>query len=746
MVRSFCNVVASRVAPPTGVGLLVFRMAVSASVLATALLAPQRARAQDAGIDPSRLPGIVVDDTAAEKEGTWTASRHTRPFVGDSYLYSAGGAGQSVHFAVEIPQEGVYQILAAYTPGPNRTVNAVYRIPATDGIKTVVVNQQQRPAGPFCFQPLGEYSLPAGRITVTVSGEATKKGVVVADAIQVLTLTEFAKFKEDFEKNSPKLLAALKPVPSTTQPAQKAAPPAKSGEKATEPAVQTPPPFVRKAPSRIHVRLTSDELDRLMEQYVGGIQTASLVDDEAFLRRVTLDLIGRQPTMAEREAFLSDTAADKRARLVDQLLASPEFGVNWANYWSDVISYRTPNPELTFLDYTLFKQWLAAQFNQNRGWDETTYQIITAIGKVADNPAATFIGFHAGDKSRLAAETTRIFLSTQIQCAECHDHKFIEMPQETFHHVAAFFVRVNAKLPWNDSSQIVVSSKPSGEHKMEGRNEEMQPIAFSERKVELGRSDVERRAELADWIVGPENPWFAKAFVNRVWARMMGRGFCEPVDEIGELADRVLPEVHTALADHFVACQYDPKEVFRVVALSRSYQREVRDPQPSVTKPFVTIPAGRLRGDEVFASLQAAIELPNYRPPPTPPTPEIRFPPPPKSTQDLVNEAFGFDPSSEQSNVVRTMQQAMFLMNNRQVQAQINADPASGTMLARLLAAEPDDERAVVRLYERVLARHPTTQEVSLAVAHLRRVGDRGAGFEDLLWSMINSAEFLSRR
>jgi hypothetical protein len=92
------------------------------------------------------------------------------------------------------------------------------------------------------------------------------------------------------------------------------------------------------------------------------------------------------------------------------------------------------------------------------------------------------------------------------------------------------------------------------------------------------------------------------------------------------------------------------------------------------------------------------------------------------------------------------MQQAMFLMNNRQVQAQINADPASGTMLARLLAAEPDDERAVVRLYERVLARHPTTQEVSLAVAHLRRVGDRGAGFEDLLWSMINSAEFLSRR
>src|SRR5262245_66003494 len=87
---------------------------------------------------------------------------------------------------------------------------------------------------------------------------------------------------------------------------------------------------------------------------------------------------------------------------------------------------------------------------------------------------------------------------------------------------------------------------------MEGKGPDMKPIAFDQREVDLGKSDVARRAELANWIVGPENPWFAKAFVNRVWARMMGRGFCEPVDEIGELGDRVLPEVHKALADHFV--------------------------------------------------------------------------------------------------------------------------------------------------------------------------------------------------
>jgi hypothetical protein len=716
-------------------------MMVTRSVCLLVLIASfaDQAHGQSTGIVPTRLPGIVVDDTAAKQTGTWTPSRHTRPFVGDSYLYSSGGMGQTVEFPLHVPDTGRYHVLAAYTPGPNRTEKVVYHIPTTDGVSTVLVNQIKRPAGPLCFQPLGEFSLSAGELTITVSGEATEKGVVIADAIQLLTPEEFTKYKEDFEKDVPKLLAAL----TAADPKK---PAAKEAKQKPEPQQETPPPFVRKAPTRPVVKLTSEQLDERMEKHVGGIASTIAVDDEAFLRRVTLDLIGRQPTTGEMHAFLADEREDKRAQAVDRLLASPEFGHNWANYWSDVISFRTPSPELTFLNYTPLKQWLAEQFNQNKGWDETTYDLLTAVGKVADNPAATFVGFHQADKSRLAAETTRVFLSTQIQCAECHDHKFIDMPQETFHHVAAFFVRTQAKLPWNDSSQIVVSSKPAGEHKMEGRQEAMQPVAFSERTVELGQSDIRRRVELADWIVQPDNPWFAKAFVNRVWARMMGRGFSEPVDEIGELGDRVLPEVHAALADHFTASQFDPKEVFRLVALSKSYQRELRDPDPSDEQPFRVIAAGRLRGDEVFDSLEAAIELPNYTPPAVEATAAIRFPPPPKSTRDLVNEAFGFDPSAEQSNVSRTMQQAMLLMNNKQIQAQINADPESGTMLAKLLAEEQDDETAIAALYQQVLARRPTSQEIATAQEHIAALGDRGAGFEDLLWGMLNSAEFLSRR
>ena len=701
--------------------------------------AAKLAQAQSVGLATDKLPGIVVDDVGAQLSGTWLKSTHTSPFVGEGYIYSAGGADNLVRFDLEVPEAGEFHLLVSYTPGANRAEAAHLELIRADDKRPFVVNQQQRPSGPFNFHSLGKFPFEAGDATLVVSAEQNKKGVVVADAVALVTDEQLEALKMEAEKAKSPLLVALKKKSANAKPA--------AAEKKKEPApAEVVPKFERKQPTRAVARLSPDQLDELMEKYVGGVQDAAMVSDEDFLRRLSLDLIGRPPTVAELEAFAADEHSDKRIRVVDRLLAMPEFGQNWANYYSDVISYRTPQPELTFLNYGPFKQWLAGEFNSNAAWDDISYRIITATGKVADNPAATFIGFHQADKSRLAAETTRVFLSTQIACAECHDHKFIDLPQETFHHVAAFFVRTQAKLPWNDSSLIEVSSKASGEHKMPEGKKEMEPMAFSERRVELGRSDMARRVELADWVVGPDNPWFAKAFVNRVWARMMGRGFSEPVDEIGELGDRVLPELHAAMADHFVASEHNVKEVFRLIANSRSYQRAIHDPADRDAKPFAYIAAGRLRGDEVFDSLAASIGLPNMTPPAMKATAAIRFPPPPKSTRDLVNEAFGFDPSSEASNVARTMQQAMFLMNNEQVQRQVDAKPGSETMLARLLASEADDSVAIRQLYQTVLARQATEDEVQTARDHVASLGDRGAAFEDLLWSMINSAEFLSRR
>jgi hypothetical protein len=702
------------------------------AMLFTTAMVGKNALAQN-GIDPAKLPGIVVDNAAAELSGTWKQSTSVSPFVAGGYITANGPEIHTARFEIDVPAAGNYQVLVAYTFSSNRAPRVPVTIRAADGDHTIDLDQQKKPAGPYCFHPLGEFFFESGQALVTISTEKTQ-GAVIADAVQFLTADEFELAKKDAAKNPPPLATKPADKPATTAAAAKPAPVEPSAVK-----------FEKAAPSRELARLTPAQLDALLEQNAAGISSSAVIYDEQFLRRVSLDIIGRQPSAEELDQFVADISPDKRAAVVERLLASPEYGANWANYWSDVISYRVPEPELTFLNYDTFKQWLAKNLNEDTTWDEVVFQILTADGKVGDNPAATYVGFHQANQSRLAAETSRIFLAVNIQCAECHDHPFVDMPSKTFHQMAAFFVRSEAKLPWNDSNGIEVKGKPAGEYKMPGGKGEMQPVAFTSKPVDLGSGDLTRRGELARWIVSPENSWFAKAYSNRIWARLMGRGFCEPVDDIGEGSEPVLPKVHAAVAEHFTASGFDAKELIRLIANTRAYQRGLNDNSPQ-DKPFAATITAKLRGDEVFASLSAAIELPNVTPPQATASSAVRFPPPPKSTRDLVNEAFGFDPSLTADYLTRTMAQAMLMMNNKQIQAQVDASSDSSTMLARLLADEKDNAAAATTLYQRVLARRPSERELEIATKYIAGMNDRGAAFEDLLWSLLNSAEFTTRR
>ena len=496
--------------------------------------------------------------------------------------------------------------------------------------------------------------------------------------------------------------------------------------------------------------LTPEQLDRLVAEGLGETPLTAPVADEQFLRRATLDLLGRQPTPEELEAFVADASPEKRSQLIDRLLASEEFGVNWANYWSDAIGYRVPQPELTFLNYTTFKGWLGLKLNQNSPWHEVVREMLTATGKVKENPAATFVGFHEGNATRLASETARLFLGLNIQCAQCHDHPFENWKQDEYHRMAAFFARTEAKLPWNDSDQIVVKDRGKGEHRMPAdpgkQGKVMTPSFLDGEEFKLDTPDEERRKFLANSVASADNPWFAKAYVNRIWARLMGEGFCEPVDNIGETQTVTLPQVHAAVAKHFAAGGFDVKDLFRLVMNTQAYERRLPSKgKNDEAKSFAARPA-KLRGDEVFASLVTAVGLPNVTPPAVKASKGVRFPPPPKSTRDIVAEAFGFDPSLRAADVPRTMPQVMLLMNNEQIQAQVNADPESGTHLSKLLASEKEDRTVVISLFESVLARQPSEKETDIALEHVRSVGQRGEAFEDVLWGLLNSAEFTTRR
>jgi len=678
-------------------------------------------------IDPGQLPGIVLDDVDAERTGAWVGSKTVPPFVGAGYIHTREPQA-SVKFVCQVEQPQRYWVLLSYTPGANRSSKTRVLVEANGKQAEFVVDQRPRPETFWSFHELTAMEIKkAGPVEITISGQGAD-GYVIADAVCLLTAEQFEEAKK---------LASKKPLKLADKP--------NSSKKKPEQPPQ--PKFEQLPPSREVSKLTPEQLDELFAKHVGPVAPDEVIGDAAFLSRATLDVIGRQPTAEELEAFLADPASDKRAALVERLLADPAFGRNWANYWSDVISHRTPKPQLTFLDYQPLKEWLADQWNEGRTWDEVVFRLLTARGKVADNPAATFIGFHQGNTERIAGETTRVFLSVQIACAECHDHPFIDMPQETFHGLAAFFARADAKVAQLDSDQITVVSKDAGEHKMPGGKDAMQPVSLGGEPHALGMSDLDRRVTLARWICSADNPYFAKAFVNRIWARLMGRGFCEPVDEIGEASyPHRLPEVHQALADHFIASRHDPRSLFRAVMNTAAYQRRLRELPEDGDKVFEAAVAKKLRGDEIFDSLHAAIGLPNIKPPRSKKTGTNRFPPPAKSTRDLVNEVFGYDPSMKDDVISRTMKQAMFMMNNAQLQKQIDASPGSETFLARLLAQEQDDTAVIRRLYAHVHARRPTEQEESIVLEHLRSTGNREKALEDVLWSLINSAEFTTRQ
>jgi hypothetical protein len=426
--------------------------ALKASVLNATLVAalplvafiPAEVAAQ--GLAPNKLTGLVIDDTQAELVGEWKSSTAIKPYLGESYIHDmANGKGEkSIKFTFRVKTPGEYHLLVAYSANGNREAKVPITVTSGDQTGTAFLNQRKKPELATGFASVGAFVLAADSETTVLIETKGTTGYVIVDGIRLLSDAEL-KTARTAEKTIPAGVATVKP-----------------SKKKTVGKTNTPPPpvaptFVRKPATKKFAPLTSLDFDRMLG--IGKASDLKLVDDVRFFRRVSLDLVGRQPTLDEYRAFVKDASPDRREQTVERLLASPDFGKNWGNYWSDVIGMRQPEPQLTFLNYGPFRGWLAEQFNKGAGWDESVFRMVTAVGKVGDGAQGTFVGFHQGEGNRIAGEMSRVFMGVRIACAECHDHPFVDMPQETFHGMAAFFARVSVKLEHNDSNLINVASK-----------------------------------------------------------------------------------------------------------------------------------------------------------------------------------------------------------------------------------------------------------------------------------------------
>jgi hypothetical protein len=490
-----------------------------------------------------------------------------------------------------------------------------------------------------------------------------------------------------------------------------------------------------------------------------------IVDDEAFLRRASLDLIGDIPTPEEVTAFVLDPSSNKREAVVDRLLADKRFGENWGHYFRDVILYRRSDDRAQLAGPSI-QRYLAEQFNGNVGWDKIARDFIAARGDVREAGATGIIMAQMGQPPEVAGEMSRIFLGVQIQCAQCHDHPTDRWKRTQFHELVAFFPRI-AVQPVKDGemrSFAVVSrdreprvapkdGKYRGqlEHFMpdlsdpSAKGKEMKPIFFlTGKKLETGAPDVKRRETLAEWFTAKGNLWFARAFVNRIWAEMVGRGFYEPIDDLGPDRTATSPKTLDVLSIAFANHDYDVKWLMRTIAATNAYQHISLTRGTNSATPFAAATPQPLRADQLYDALRSALAVDDF---------DVaraeRFRAKGGRLQQGArfefNRTFGFDPSLPRDDVAASIPQALMLMNGPMLQRAMSAKQGS-TLLGKLLAQNLDDREVIGELYLRCLAREPKPDEVHTCLAYVGATKNRSEAYEDILWTLLNSTEFSQRK
>jgi hypothetical protein len=554
--------------------------------------------------------------------------------------------------------------------------------------------------------------------------------------------------------------------------------------------------------------LTPAELDRLVDRHLTKndpkVEPAPITTDVEFVRRIFFDLIGKPPTPEQFAAFVRDRSHDKRGRLIEGLLNSPDWAQSWAWYWRDVIKFHATNENLNRIRFDELEDWLADQVRANKPWDEIVARMIAATGRNDENGAVAFPLAYDTQPVEMAGEVSRIFLGVQIQCAQCHDHKTDSWKRRQFHEFAAFFAGARQQQVEKPSPGqlpvIAVVAQPRVRYTMPDKDNPTKQIPIAPRffLTAAGSKEsapalpeslgAEKRRELvASYITGQDNPWFARAFVNRTWYALMGEAFYEPIDDMGPERTARAPEVLEPLADQWQRGGYDVRWLYRTILNTKAYQRRVRSTATSAGKtPFASNCPSRLRADQVFEALAQALGLPldaegNL----VPPAPNNKNPRPgaqakgaqaslgeprKNATKKAIEAAglplpagkkvgpalrrggprmaferlFGVDPSVPNDDVLGTIPQALFMMNGNLVNSRIAARP--GTVLGQILASSPDERSALNALYVRVLSRHPTPKEVEICGRYLASVGNPHEAFEDIYWSLINSTEFVTRR
>jgi hypothetical protein len=472
-----------------------------------------------------------------------------------------------------------------------------------------------------------------------------------------------------------------------------------------------------------------------------GLPPSNLTDDATFLRRVTVDIAGRLPRIEETELFLGDTSADKRQKYINQLLESNDYAANFATKWAAILRNKRSTPDDRWRTYS-FHQWLYQRIASNVGMNQVVSELLTASGTPDDNPA---VGWYREltEPEALVEDTAQLFMGQRIGCAKCHHHPQEKWSQADYYGLAAFFTRIGRKGDVRASVTRVVHQIGDAASRHPRTGEALKPRGLG---AEVAQVDPwqDPREVLAHWLTAPENPFFARAVVNRYWKHFFGRGLVEPEDDMRLTNPASHPELLDELAADFVAHGYDVKYLISLLCNSSAYQLSAipneynADDKSSFSRYYPKRLAAEVTLDAVDQITGQATSFPGL------PAGTLANSLPDNGFPSYFLTVFGRPEGNSACECERSSEanlaQCLHLINSDEVQKKLRADTG---LVAQLGQSKDDISTAIRSLYMRAYSRPPEASEQEIALRYLQSKPDLRAAFEDLAWTLMNTKEFL---
>jgi hypothetical protein len=486
-----------------------------------------------------------------------------------------------------------------------------------------------------------------------------------------------------------------------------------------------------------------------------GIPPSPVCDDATFLRRASLDIAGRLPTVEESRAFLSSQASDKRDRLIESLLGSPDYADYFANKWTAVLRNKRDDTSDITANFA-FHSWVRDGLLANKPYDQMVRELLAATGTIADNPAVAWYK-RVKEPQQQLEDVAQLFLGVRMQCAQCHHHPFERWSQKDYYSLGAFFSQVGRKPTATQGEDVIFHKRGMAQLENKKTKLPVKPAVLGGSTLEIPQDD-DPRLKLADWMSDKANPFFAKSLVNRYWKHFFKRGLVEPEDDIRETNPATNPELLDALANHFVASGYDLKAVVRLITQSHTYQLSATPNTYNVVdrQNFSHFYPKRLQAEVLLDALDQLTGAKTDFADLPPGTRAISLPDNSYNRSSPFLKVFGRPEGASVCECERvqspSLSQSLHLMNASDVKAKLNTPSGRADLLSK--STGPESEK-VRELYLAAYSREPSVSELKVAEAYITRLRVDSQGkpldparskrdaYEDLLWAIINTKEYL---